>query len=188
MLNKVLSLTDTVNSLAIDNTEKSYKKLFNLLFNPILKFSFCLLKSQELAEEIASDVMYILWKRRAELNAVQNVKAYAFIIARNLSLNMLKKQLKKEIISIDDICIDVFLDSDTPEQILISNELKQILEKGINSLPPKAKLVFKLIKEDGMSYKDVADILEISVKTVDAHLVTSLKKIAVVLNKEFHLT
>lgn len=188
MFKKALSLTDTVNSLAIDGSEKSYKQLFNLLFSPLLKFCFCLLKSHELAEEVASDVMFILWKRRLELSSVANVQAYAYIIARNLSLNMLKKGLKKETISIDEINIEVFLNHDTPEQLLISAELKLALEESINLLPPRAKMVFKLIKEDGLSYKDVASILDISVKTVDAHLVTALKKIAVLINKEFHLT
>ena len=96
--------------------------------------------------------------------------------------------VKKETISIDEISIEVFLNHETPEQLLITAELKLALEESINQLPPRAKMVFKLIKEDGLSYKDVASILDISVKTVDAHLVTALKKIAVLINKEFHLT
>lgn len=184
---KSYSLTEAVNLLAIDNSEASYKILFNNLFNPLKRFSFCLLKSQELAEEVASDVMFILWQRRTDLLLVENLYAYSFIVARNLSLNIIKKNLKADIISIDDISIDIFLDNDTPEQILISNELRAKIEQAVNQLPPKGKLVFKLIKEDGLSYKDVAEILCISVKTVDAHLVSAIKKITVILNKEFNL-
>jgi RNA polymerase sigma-70 factor (family 1) len=188
MDNRSACLTRIVNSMAVDNSEKSYKQLFTLLFQPLRKFSFCLLKSQEFAEEVAGDVMFILWKRRTELLLIENIQAYAFVIARNLSLSMLKKELKNNTISIDDLNIDIFLNHDTPEQILISAELKATLEEAINSLPPRGKLVFKLIKEDGFSYKEVAEILSISVKTVDAHLVTALKKMSIILAKEFNLT
>jgi RNA polymerase sigma factor (sigma-70 family) len=188
MYKKVPCFQSIVNRMAVDNCEKSYKELFILLFNPLRKFSFCLLKSRELAEEVASDVMFILWSRRTELILVKNVQAYAFIIARNLSLNTIKKNLKMDTVSIDDLSINISLNTDTPEQILISTELSHTLEAAINLLPPRGKLVFKLIKEDGFSYKEAAEILDISVKTVDAHLVTALKKISVVLAKEFNLT
>ncbi len=181
------NLTEAVNQLAISNSEASYKSIFKYLFNPIKRFSFCLLKSHELAEEVASDVMFILWQRRTDLLLVENLYAYALIVARNLSLNTIKKNLKTDTISIDDISIDIFLDNNTPEQILINAELRIKIEQTINQLPPKGKLVFKLIKEDGLSYKDVAEILSISIKTVDAHLVSAVKKITVILNKEFNL-
>jgi RNA polymerase sigma-70 factor (ECF subfamily) len=187
MLKKKPFLTEIVNKLALDNNEESYKILFSQLFGPLRQFSFCLVKSYELAEEIASDVMFILWQRRTDLLMVKDIQSYAFIVARNLSLNMIKKNLKTDTISIDDISIDIFLHNDTPEQILISAELKSKLEDSINQLPPKGKLVFKLIKEDGFSYKEVAEILNISVKTVDAHLVTAIKKMTVLLSKEFNL-
>lgn len=187
MFKKTPFLTEIINDLAVHNSEAAYKALFNNLFNPLRRFSFCLLKSRELAEEVASDVLFILWQRRAELPLVQNVHSYAFIIARNLSLNIIKKNAKSDVVSINDISIDIFLDNETPEQILISSELKNQIEHSINQLPPKGKLVFKLIKEDGFSYKEVAEILNISVKTVDAHLVAALKKITGILNKEFNL-
>ena len=187
MLKKPPFLTDIINELATSNSESSYKLLFNYLFDPLQRFAYCLLKSRELSEEVASDVMFILWQRRADLLLVDNVQAYAFIIARNLSLNIIKKNSKSDVVSIDDISIDIFLDNNTPEQILISTELRAKIEMAIDKLPPKGKLVFKLIKEDGFSYKEVAEILNISVKTVDAHLVSALGKITVVLNKEFNL-
>lgn len=80
MIKKPPFLTDVVNELAINNNEASYKMMFSYLFNPLLHFSFSLFKSWELAEEVASDIMFILWQRRADLLFVN--KIYAFIIAR----------------------------------------------------------------------------------------------------------
>ncbi|MES2880605.1 MAG: sigma-70 family RNA polymerase sigma factor, partial [Bacteroidota bacterium] len=65
-----------------------------------------------------------------------------------------------------------------PEQLLISAELHQRLHAAIDALPPKCRLIFKLIKEDGLKYKDVAELLQLSVKTVEAQMSIALKRVA----------
>jgi RNA polymerase sigma-70 factor (ECF subfamily) len=69
----------------------------------------------------------------------------------------------------------------SPESLLITRELQTRVQEAIDQLPPRCKLIFKLIKEDGLSYKEVAAILEISVKTVDAQLCLAFKKLALIL-------
>ncbi len=65
-----------------------------------------------------------------------------------------------------------------PEAMLVSSETVGMLMNAIDRLPPKGKLIFKLIKEDGLKYKDVATLLNLSVKTVEAQLSNALKKIS----------
>ena len=187
MSNQLPDLNHLVSQIALHNSQHAYKQLFKLLFPSLFRFSFTLLNSRELAEEIASDVMFVLWKSRLKLLEIENIKVYAFVIARNLSLNVLNKNSKQILVSIEDIEIEVFLDNLTPEQIFINDELGKKLEIAIQSLPSRCKLVFKLIKEEGLSYKDTATILNISTKTVDAHLVTAIKKLTAVLRTEFNL-
>ena len=187
MSKQLPDLTILVNSIALHNTQKAYKKLFDLLFPSLYRFAFSLLKSKEQAEEVASDVMIALWCDRQTLIDIENIKVYAFVIARNKSLNILKKQSKNEIIFLEDIDVDLVLNTPTPEQILINGELRNTLERAVQSLPTKCKLVFKLVKEEGHSYKETAEILNISVKTVDAHLVTAIKKLTSCLQIEYNL-
>ena len=187
MSNHLPDLNHLVSQIALDNNQHAYKQLFKSLFPSVFRFSFTLLNSKELAEEIASDVMFVLWKSRLKLMEIENIKVYAFVIARNLSLNALNKNSRQVLVSIEDIEIEVFLDNLTPEQIFINDELGKKLEIAIQTLPNRCKLVFKLIKEEGLSYKDTATILNISTKTVDAHLVTAIKKLTAILKTEFNL-
>lgn len=180
-------LNNLISHIALYDSESSYEQLFKGLFPSLYRFSYCLLKSRELSEEVASDVMISLWKNRQKLLEVENIRVYAFVIARNLSLNVLNKNTRQELVSIDDIQVEVVMDSLNPEQLLINDELKKKLELATRSLPGKCQLVFKLIKEDGLSYKETAAILNISVKTVDAHLVTAVKKLTALLKMEFNL-
>ena len=187
MPKSLADLNDLKTHIALYDSESAYQQLFKYLFPSLYRFCYFILKSRELAEEAASDVMITLWRNRLKMLEINNIKVYAFVIARNVSLNILNRNHKEELISLDDIQIDILLDAHNPEQLLINDELKKKLESATQSLPSKCKLVFKLIKEDGLTYKETATILNISVKTVDAHLVTAVKKLSTILREEFNL-
>jgi len=181
------NLAELISHITLYNSEKAYRQLFKLLYPSLYRFCHCLLKSRELAEETANDVMITLWRNRQHLSEIQNVRVYSFVIARNLSLNVLNRGRKRDLVALEDIMIEIALDTPNPEQLLINGELKKKLENATSALPARSKLVFKLIREDGLSYKETAEILNISVKTVDAHLVTAVKKLTAILKAEFKL-
>ena len=187
MKQRFTELPDIVSRLSKLGTELAYRELFDLLYMPAKNFAFCILHSNEEAEEVAGDVMITLWKNRMSLSSINNVHVYALVIAKNLSLNILKKKSKNQTTSLEEVEINFYLDCSSPEQIIIDNELKLRLENAIRSLPPKGQLVFKLAKEHGLSYKEIAEILSISVKTVDSHLVAATRKLAKIFKAEFQI-
>ena len=140
-----------------------------------------------MADEVASDVMMKLWRIRNKIDVIENIKVYAFVMARNMSLNLIKSLSKNKTLSLEEIEVELIADSYSPEQILITEDLRKRLDEVIQELPNRNKLVYKLVKEDGLSYKETAEILGISSKTVDAHLVAAVKKITSILKLEFNL-
>ena len=180
-------LPDIVRRIAFTGSEQAYREMFDLLYLPVKKFAFCILHSNEEAEEVSEDVMLTLWKNRKTLPEVENVHVYSLVIAKNLSLNLLRKNSKNKTSSIDEVDMSFFFDSSSPEQIIIDNELKIRLENAIQFLPPKCQFVFKLAKENNLSYKEINEILSISVKTVDAHLVAATQKLAKIFKSEFQI-
>jgi len=173
--------------IAINNSETAYERLFSLLFPSLKRFAFGITKSAEAAEEIASDVMITIWRNRSTLLQIDNITVYAYVIAKNLSLNLLKKNSKNNAVSFEDIDVEVVLNDPSPEQILITDELKKRLELAIERLPQRCKMVYKLIKEEGLSYKEAGAILGISIKTVDAQLVTAVRRIMLAVKREYNL-
>ena len=165
-------------NMALYNNEDSYKQLFQLLFTSLFRLSFSMLRNREQAEEIGSDVMFRLWQNRAELLEIDNIKVYALTIARNMSLNLLKVNSREKTVSLNDFHLEKGDRDLAPDQILINHQNHQLLLESIMALPTRCKIVFKLIKEEGLSYKEVAEVLNISPKTVDAHLVTAMKKLS----------
>jgi RNA polymerase sigma-70 factor (family 1) len=165
--------------------EQAYKALFRLFYKPLSQFAYSIIKSWESAEEIASDVFMNVWKHRERLLQVDNLKVYLYVSAKNIALNYLTKAARTPHFSLDELAVDFSVSYATPEQIFISGEMVRRIEAAVNALPPKRKMIFKLIREDGLKYKEVAQILDISVNTIDVHMAQALKKISEVINLSF---
>jgi len=160
---------------------KAYEELYQSLFQPLQRFSFSMVKSKEAAEEIVSDVFIKLWQMRSRLGDVENLKVYLFTIAKNFSINYIHRNYKNSPYNIDEIDIEPQVSMGNPEEIYISSEILSRIRQAIRELPPKCRLIFQLVKEDGMRYKEVAAVLDISVLTVRNQLAIAVRKIAAVL-------
>ena len=143
-----------------------------------ISFARALVKAKEPAEEVVSDVFIKVWEKRRELEKIESLKLYLYVATRHIALNYLDKQRRKSTKPLDYFqhseLISVNLD---PEQLLITADMMAMLRKAVDQLPPKCKVIFKLVKEDGLKYKEVAEILGISVKTVENQLAIALHKL-----------
>lgn len=139
-------------------------------------------KSGPIAEELVSDVFFALWEDRTQLVEITNFDAYIYRIAKFKVLNYLRDN-RSLTVDLDEVPIDLFaFTKTTPEDDYISGELIDAVNEAIEQLPTKSKLAFKLVREDGMKYKDAAEHLGISVKTLEAQLTFAMKKITKIFN------
>ena len=163
------------------SNEKAFKQFFDLFAGRLYQFSFSFLKNKPLAEEVVSDVFFKVWLNRKDLIKIENVKAYLFKATYNTTLNYLDEVKRKKAVSLDDVEVDLGVDRICPETKLINKELKEIIEKAIESLPPRCKLIYKMAKVEQMKYKEIAELLDISVKTIDHQLTIAIQKIGEVI-------
>jgi RNA polymerase sigma-70 factor (family 1) len=158
--------------------EQSYKHLF-LYFHPILfRFSFNILHNKSVSEEIVSDMMLKVWEMGNKLSQIQHLKIFLITSVKNACFTYLssKKHLQSLNESIDNEDI-ISSNGDNPEQLFIYSEVTQRVNSVIASLPMKCQMVFRLIKEEGLSYKEVSKVLEISQNTIETHMRIALRKI-----------
>lgn len=157
--------------------ESSFEKLFQLYYPRLLHFSTQFVHSPEAAEELVSDVFTRLWVNRKSTDQIHNPETYLFISVKNASLNYLKQFSRYRVTDLEQAGGNQFINTHDPARETERRELFYKLTETIESLPLKSRLVFKLIKEDGLKYKDVAEILDISPRTVETHLVRAIKKL-----------
>ncbi|MEI9957764.1 MAG: sigma-70 family RNA polymerase sigma factor [Ferruginibacter sp.] len=113
---------------------------------------------------------------------IEDLKIYLYISVRNASLRRLQQTQKTNVLSLDDLGVEFASAEPDAETFLITNELEKKIDQAIESLPQQCKIIFKLAKQDKLKYKEIAQLLNISVKTIDNQLSTALKKIASVLH------
>lgn len=179
------SIKDLQRQIAVYEDESAYKELFFLLFNSLTRFSTGIVQSKEVAEEVVSDVFISIWTDRAKLNTIDDLQLYIFVAVKNNSIHKLKQLNKRTTVSIDEIDVEMESVYQNPEERILSTESLSRIESAMNSLPQRARLILKLAKEDKMRYKDIAALLNISVKTVDNQLAIALKKLTTALGAPF---
>ena len=143
----------------------------------LVSFSASITRCIESAEEIVSDVFMKIWLQRKNLTAISNFHLYIYIATKNLSINRLHKDQKNKPFSLDEMQVSVTSTYSDPEMMMITAEMKHRIQQAIRALPPRCRLIFKLIKEDGLSYRETAELLELSLKTVENQMTIAFKKI-----------
>lgn len=168
----------TFNRFKEELTQESFTGFFDYYFTRLIQFAITIVKSKLLAEEIVLDVFLKLWKHRNTLGTINNIETYLFISIRNTALNTLKREQKFHFDMLEDSHVQLADYRQIADSTLIEDEMLQALNQAVIQLPAKCKIIFKLIREDGLNRNEVAQILNISAKTVDNQVAIAVKKIA----------
>ena len=173
-----LSLKEIFQRFASNPERELYNYFFDKYYPKLIWFALLFVKQHNLAEEVVSDVMMNIFKKREKLAKSDNIEGYIFVSVKNQSLKLLKKKKRHLFVESFENNDDLLMTTSvSPEFEFLENEFYQIIKSAINSLPPKRKLVFNLIKEEGLKYQDVATLLNLSIKTVETHMGLALKTI-----------
>lgn len=164
--------------MAIDDDHSSLKPLYLYYSSALLKFACSFVKSAELAEEIVDDVFVRIWLNREKATEIINFKNYLYKAVKNKALNYLSKSYLADVVQMDDSHAEIADISPTGEERLFALDTTHIIEGAVNALPGQCRNVYRLVKNEGMKYKEVALALNISVKTVEYHMGNALKNIA----------
>ena len=162
--------------------ERGFDNLFSHFYLHLVSFAVDLVKLRPVAEEIVSDVFVKVWQKKEDILLIEKLKVFLFVAVKNQCYNHLRQHsLWNVTVSPDNIT--TLSSSYNPEEDMAFRELQHQLNKAVEQLPDQCKQVFKLIKEDGLKYKEVAAILSISPRTVETQLFRAVKKLRKVLTE-----
>ena len=160
-----------------DGDQYSFRILFHHFTGRLTAFAQSMLGNKEAATEIVDDVWVKVWKNRVTFPQVENIRSYLYTATKNSALNYLSDKARAMVTEpFNDITIQI-KDEYCPEQQLITREIFKRIHSAVQDLPPRCKMVFKLVREDGLRYHEVAEIMKTSQNTVDAQMVIAVKRI-----------
>ena len=157
-----------------DGDSAAFRLLFQSYAEPLCTFTEQYTKSPEIAEELVQDLFFKIWKDRSTWAPTVSVKSYLYTSARNLALDYLKHQRV-----VDDWKQEALADNEsivpTPDQSVCTKRLRRAVQEAIDELPERRRQVFKLSRQHGLTYKEIATVLDISIKTVETHMRRAFK-------------
>ncbi len=159
-----------------EGDHQTFEKLFKKHYSNLTRYSWRYVNSKAIAEEITQEVFADLWENRKKWEIESSLRSYLYKMVKNKSLNYLKHQQvedkydkkwieKKEYPSIE-------YESDRREQ-----KIKKAIAEEIAKLPPRGKMTYELHRIDGLTYKEIAEVMDVSVKTVESQMTRALKKL-----------
>ena len=152
------------------NTRREFELLFRNYYSELCSYANTWLKDTDAAEDVVQEVMFRIWVNRASLVITTSVKSYLYRAVRNSSMNVLKHVNIREQYK-EQRTVDQTEEIDTLE----ISELQQKIRHAIDLLPIERKKVFIMSRYEGLTYNQIADILGISVKTVENQMGKALK-------------
>jgi len=154
----------------------AFDQLFDRYSQRLYRFSKSLLKNHEDAEGIVQEVFFRIWKKRDELNEKKSFQSFLFSISYNLIVDQFRQRVKDQ--KYEQFIIKQAQQNYlNPENNLEYKELKNQVKKAVNELPERRKKIYRLSREKGLSYKEIASLLQIKSKTVENQLNLALKHI-----------
>lgn len=163
-------------------TEKSYKDFFTSHYTPLCTLIFRIVKNKDQTEDIVQEVFITLWEKRDSITIETSLKSYLYRSAINRAYTYLEKNKRYPILRIEHLENYPTSITENGERLEL-NELEIKIETLIQSLPEACREIFLLSRFESMSYKEIAETLLISIKTVENQLGKALRIFREGLNK-----
>jgi RNA polymerase sigma-70 factor (ECF subfamily) len=156
---------------------KALEQLFKTFQSGLVSFAYRMVYNEEDAREIVQDVFMGVWRNRAKLDLNEGLKSYLFTATKNKALNHLKKK-KEETVELEAVSYGLAASPSTDSEAqLQAEEMKAIIFDEVNKLPDRCRQIFLLSREEGLSYKEIAERLDVSSKTVENQIGIALKRL-----------
>ncbi len=162
----------------------SFNNLFNEYHEPFIRFALSYVKEKHIAEDYVMEAFIAFWENREQLLSNTRPQAYILTIIKNKCLNhlqhvLVRQRAEKELSDHAEWVLSTRINAlqACDPDFIFSDEIHQIIESTLNKLPEKTRQIFLLNRYQGLSYKDIAEQMDLSVKTIEFHISKALSKL-----------
>jgi len=171
-----------LNRLRLVMTIKKFTRQITPIKDRLFRFAMRMVDNAAEAEDVVQEVLIKLWHKREELPQIQNLEAWSIRLTKNLSLDKLKSKHKRT--EKLDAHFDLVSDSQNPEQIVASKDAMDRIHLLMQGLPESQRLVLQLRDIEELSYKEIAESLDMSMNLVKVNLFRGRQNLKAILTKK----
>jgi RNA polymerase sigma-70 factor, ECF subfamily len=169
------SIKDTEKEWPAENKEAFFEALFHTYYTVLCRFSFRIVKDKDIAEDVVQTCFVNLWKKREETVLQSSFKSYLFRSVYNRSINEYARAKKYKNEDVSVLNEAPASNNEDPLLVLQAEDTQKKIDQAIAAMPDGCRTVFLMSREEQLSYKEIAELLEISVKTVENQLGKALR-------------
>ena len=155
--------------------EGAFDIVFRAHYANLVRMAESIVRDRAVGEELAQEVMLELWRRRESLELEQNFRAYLMRATRNRALNHLRHEriVQRE----QTLAASESRTAPGPDADMLGGELESAITASLAALPENCREVFEMSRTQGLRYAEIADVLDISVKTVEKRMGQALAEL-----------
>ncbi len=168
-----------------ESLETQFERIYRENFDRVFYVAKYLTKSEEVAEDVVSEVFISLWKMREKIKSIKDIESYLFISVKNQAIRKLYEEPQKVDGSFHENTAQN-VDRINPEEILLEKELTEAIEEVVSTLPEQCQLIFRMAKNQQMKYQEIADELGVSISTVRTQLAKAFSIVRQFLYDRYH--
>jgi RNA polymerase sigma-70 factor (ECF subfamily) len=161
--------------------KKSFQDMFLKYYPKLYRFVMRYIDEPSIAEDIVQELFVDIWNKHKKFKIKYSLSAYLYAAARNRALNYIKKVSHGKNLEEDELFL-IIDNKMNPEEELIKEELSEAVNKAIEKLPGRCRLIFNMNRKDGLKYCEIAQILGISENTVTTQIARAFKKLRDILS------
>lgn len=159
--------------------KQAFDQLYVLHFDNLKQFAQQYIRHEEVADELVSELFIQVWLKRGTLHEISHPTRYLYRSVKNACLTYLKRENRHVRVPIDDVdqaSLQMGVIAN-PEQLLEYKELLEHLEEAVDLMPDQRRIIFRMVKEDRLKSREVAELLGLSVRTVENHVYRAVKQL-----------
>lgn len=162
--------------------EAAFERVFRAHFKSLCIYANMRLRDTEAAREVVQDLFCSLWEKHSEIQIHTSIQSYLYKAVHNACLNYIKHEKVKEKSRQHFLSQPILMEGEG-EQEIETADLEQVIRTTLDSLPEKTKQIFEMVRFREKKYREVAEELDISQKTVEAHMTMALRSLRTALQK-----
>lgn len=158
-----------------NNNVSDFEAMYRCYYEYLCQFAYRFVNNRAASEDLVHNVFLNIWKNRETWKPRGTLRTYLYRAVKNQSLKYLAHCQVQNRIKLDDLTILPDHNRMNPEEKFRSREFEEAVQKAVEQLPEKRRIIWLMHREDKMTYREIAEVLEISIKTVETQMSRSLK-------------
>lgn len=168
----------------VSGDKRTFTDIYDQYWAPLFQYVMRIVSNEDEAADIVQETFVAFWEVSSKTEKIKSIKAYLFIMGRNFAFRRFREQLKQK--EVEDKLVEYYgSTSENLEQLIVSRELSLLLDDAIDKLPKRMREIFVLSRKEHLSYKQIAERLNISDQTVKKQIYHSLRHLRLRIDEEY---